>query len=137
MKLELKHLAPYLPYGLKIARLSIDGDFKGIEYSFRATNLVEVLRYDNLKPILRPLSDLFKLIDWDNNNEPYMIGYKYGVKKAKEDGVDFYADEHYADYAESPKCYIDITSFNWWLFEHHFDVFGLIEQGLAIDKNTL
>ena len=24
-----------------------------------------------------------------------------------------------------------------WLFENHFDVFGLIEKGLAIDINTL
>lgn len=151
MRLELKHIVPYLPYGLEA--LVLDSRF-GIGHPFldKITGVYEDLVTFNdspdwyfdsdendtvIKPILRPLSDLFKLIDWDNNNEPYMIGYKYGVEKVKEDGVEFYADEYYADYAESPKCYIDITSFNWWLFEYHFDVFGLIEQNLAIDINTI
>ena len=131
-KLTLREIAPYLPYGL------IMRDSDGI-YKEDRILIFENMKWmlSNGKPILRPLSDLFKLIDWDNNNDPYMIGYKYGVKKVKEDGVEFYADEYYADYCESPKCYIDITSFNWWLFEYHFDVFGLIEKGLAIDINTL
>lgn len=137
MKLELKHLAPYLPYGLNILY------WNGLAKEY--IEILQVLHYENRhvlgsekhKPILRPLSDLFKLIDWNNNNEPYMIGHKYGIEKVKEDGVEFYANEYYADYDESPKCYIDITLFDWWLFENHFDVFGLIEKGLAIDINTI
>lgn len=147
-KLELKHLAPYLPYGLKIMTFS---NYRPSEiicnYGIRNCSDYPITTYEDgksfgrmlseIKPILRPLSDLFKLIDWGNNSDPYMIGYKYGVEKVFEDGEEFYANEHYADYCESPKCYTNITSFDWWLFEHHFDVFGLIDKGLAIDINTL
>lgn len=140
-KLELKHVAPYLPYGLK----GFDYDkrtylFRGIDENgkthWESNEILDKKGYD-IKPILRPLSDLFKLIYWDKNNEPYMIGYKYGIEKVKEEGIEFYASEYYAEYAESPKCYIDITVFDWWLFEKHFDIFGLIEKGLAIDINTI
>lgn len=136
-QLELKHVAPYLPYGLRLWH--IDGECQ-IEMNATGSGS-DCLSIEDLemyaKPILRPLSDLFKLIDWDKNNDPYMLGYKYGIEKVTEDGKLIYAEEYYADYCASPKCYIDITSFNWWLFEYHFDIFGLIEQGLAIDINTL
>jgi len=65
MKLELKHLAGYLPYGLRIARFNQGEIYKKIEYLLRGTNINEVVRYHNLKPILRPISDLTKE-DWNS-----------------------------------------------------------------------
>lgn len=127
MKLELKHLAPYLPYELKIARLSIDGDFKRIEYSFRATNLVEVLRYDNLKPILRPLSDLTKEIE--EGKQP-IAEWLMLCKDSK--GVWSFDTNDFSTW----NVMAVINEVNL-LFKNHFDVFGLIEKGLAIDINTL
>lgn len=126
MKLELKHLAPYLPYELKIARLSIDSKFKRIEYSFRATNLIEVLRYDNLKPILRPLSDLTKEIEV--NEDKFIPHIKLGGRPNLKDYDIEYLSKN-----------IDNISYGFVskLIEWHFDVFGLIEKGLAIDINTL
>ena len=69
-KLELKHLAAYLPFGLKVRSfregqalfledISMSGEF--IDYLFEKS---EVRTYSTLiyKPILRPLSDLTKEI---------------------------------------------------------------------------
>lgn len=157
MKLELKHLAPYLPYELKIARLSVNGNFKRIEYSFRATNLVEVLRYDNLKPILRPLLDLTKEIEV--NGEKFVPI----IELAKLFHTNKSALTHFTNivdagfYGISVNCHIenDDSRFTYYqlrnsefvlsntyeeiqkLFEWHFDVFGLISLNLAIDINTI
>lgn len=134
-RLTIKELAPYLPYELKLLYQDdicyLDG-INSDSLSVVTTDGGEYVNIIHVKPLLRPISDLFKLIDWDNNGDPYMIGYKYGVEKVNEDGHEFYADEYSADYCESPKCYVDITSINWWLFEYHFDVFNLIPSALAL-----
>ncbi len=108
-KLELKHLAPYLPYGLKGL-----GKYPNGDDNIREINISNVMAYVdndiNSKPILRPLSDL--------------TNYK-GIF-------------HNWEYIINTELSCDITWYEWEaLFEHHFDVFGLIEKGLAIDKNTL
>lgn len=71
MKLELKHLAPYLPYGLEIR--SSEGSTKIMGY--KVVNGERIYQLDTnddsgdfafddpIKPILRPLSDLTKEID--------------------------------------------------------------------------
>lgn len=120
-KLELKYLAAYLSYGLKIfneksgsiicmqglhqsdtGQISIAGN--GDKYY--------TLDYWPLKPILRPLSDL----------TPNKLGM---------DDVSFYIfinniKSGTAKYCNTIK-----------LFEDLYDVFGLIPAGLAIDINTL
>jgi len=70
MKLELKHLVGYLPYGLKIMT-----DYDGIQEIQGMPDLFHVNYYDNesdngdephiedIKPILHPLSDLTKEIE--------------------------------------------------------------------------
>ena len=142
MKLELKHLAPYLPYRLKFGskeannfdieleiisienfnekgvylKTSIDGDF---HYSSWTNGW-------GYKPILRPLSDLTKseLIElrFDDCNVTLLWGAN--VAGTYDNFMQFYEK--------------DLTySVLEWLYEKHFDVFGLIEKGLAIDINTL
>lgn len=81
MKLELKHLAPYLPYGLKMQKwwhshgtdkLTMDVvEFKGIlnkDYYIEIHSTFTGYSNDlcRFKPILRPLSDLKKEIEVDN-----------------------------------------------------------------------
>jgi hypothetical protein len=133
MKLELKHIAPYLPYGLKIMT-----DYDGIQKIQGMPDLFHVNYYDNesdngdephiedIKPILRPLSDLTKEIE--------VNGEKF-IPQQEINHLDF-------DWLISSKepyelvmktNYEDIVK----LFEWHFDVFGLIEKNLAIDINTL
>tara|TARA_R110000772_G_scaffold83493_1_gene176588 strand:- start:9461 stop:9808 length:348 start_codon:yes stop_codon:yes gene_type:complete len=112
MKLELKHLAPYLPYGLvvfipiwKCERTISQLRQKSIVTKDFANHLL----FADIKPILRPLSDLTEdilCISWI---------------------------EHIEDKVLDAECPYEVWQI---LFENHFDVFGLIEKGLAIDINT-
>lgn len=122
MKLELKHLAPYLPYGLKVKdkrhekRLIYDLDAlrSNSDYPVRMTCESEKpygAMLSETLPILRPLSDLYKQIEWEDGTY------------AMTDSIFDVADD----------CYATTQSY----IERHFDVFGLIEKGLAIDINTV
>lgn len=130
-KLELKHLAPYLPYGLKLyhsgykAKHILEASIKEGVYDreMSAVTLTAMVN-DNeyLKPILRPLSDLTKEIE--HNGEKFVPvdrlewnSYDHIIKKGMCDNVGY--------------------QYMIKLFEWHFDVFGLIEKGLAIDINTI
>jgi len=158
MKLELKHLAPYLPYGLKLqgtenkifgikdaqyelfklskglngnaimsgrVRSKLGGTFSVVDFEIRKD--ADLL----LKPILRPLSDIKKPI---LINDEVVVFYSRHDLRIDEG---CFCDVYDAYYGESPKAFVPITEINWWMFEYHFDVFGLITAGLAIDINTL
>ena len=74
-----------------------------------------------IKPILRPLSDLTK--------EEYKIELRKMLYKFDNDsiyGIISDIKDGYAEYGLMVFC-----------FDHHFDVFGLLENNLAIDINTL
>ena len=158
MKLELKHLAPYLPYKInclvddEVARLNAIYDsynypecvFHGIVESHKG--------FKNIKPILRPLNDLANEITHnDKKFHPLacLLISKYpkwfvehcDSEKYKHITIDFtgkYA-EAFITYQATHSIQLDSTyilneSFNiiQKLLEWHFDVFGLIEKGLAI-----
>lgn len=136
-----KALCGYLPYdGLKIYDLH-DDDIKyffGLNKDEEAVQLVSKIgngvihtrRFDEIEPILRPLSDLNKeLIIEGEKHQMWLLlptfckhhegtllinsrGYKFDIKKMKFDEIQT-------------------------LLEHHFDIYGLIEKGLAIDVNTI
>lgn len=122
MKLELKHLAPYLPYGLNIASKSIDkseGILSIYKIEINENNdrgIENVLFGANQIPILRPLSGL-------KQHECYT-----SLSNNLRFNVDILGFPNYLD--------LKVNDYNV-LLENHFDVFGLIEQGLAIDINTL
>ncbi len=165
MKIELKHLAPYLPYGLKV---QYEGIINGKEISqydkdFRKNNpsnddwlfdykpiteikglkiaeIKELKLYKGywkiyagvyrgglksfyngigFKPLLRPLSGLYKT---DGFSLSKMITHGYHNS--------FWGKEKFS---VNHLYYHDLLI----LLEWHFDVYGLIEQGLAIDINTL
>lgn len=152
MTLELKHLAPYLPYRLmilkddKIAQLTglsnpyktlagyfLSGELKTPNKGFRESYsfYVDEKNLDRFKPILRPISDLENVIP-HNDKKICLIEWI----------EDFYCT---LDLHEQAKRLInDLRWLNQCdymlvchLIEYHFDVFGLIEQGLAIDINTI
>jgi hypothetical protein len=123
MKLELKHLAPYLPYGLKVVH-KLDSSIiyelnyylkvKGNRFRKDHWTIEEVLEYG--KPILRPLSDFIgeeDIVDEMTHNELLMMG----------NNIDLVERLSY-----------DVVKL---MFKNHFDVFGLIGKGLAININTL
>jgi hypothetical protein len=156
MKLELKHLAPYLPYGLNLriknynslswsVKLNIDNYLNNFDKRYINDNI------ESIKPILRPLSDLTKEIEV--NEEKFVPIYKlFEIQYKDTSHVDliremyfkinytFTCSSHYATAMETSINTKNIQMNNYWkiekLFEWHFDVFGLIEKGLAIDINT-
>jgi len=136
MKLELKHLAPYLPYGLRVTYIHRIGDKKELVHKQSIDRVFMDYGYLNLHtepyskqaPIidylleLRPLSDLTK--------EEYQYIWEL---ETDEESVSQWID---LDTWSQQTCK---WSYDLWstLFEKHFDVFGLIDKGLAIDINTL
>lgn len=135
MKLELKHLAPYLPYGLMCKwNQSIPYKLKGLQKGNDSVNNELWVWLDGrhymtgylyeCKPILRPLSDL--------------TGQ---TKKAKELIMMVSEDSEYSTDAVKMTLRRSRTGMFVGIYEvllkYHFDVFGLIPEGLAIDINTL
>lgn len=124
MKLELKHIAPYLPYGLKYK--DIPEGFDGIR-GLNINNIDWCLH--NGKPILHPMSDL--------TNDKLRIEM---IKAEHSSHIDWTTDERegWIEKYGRDRWLNDIPFvITQYLFEHHYDVFGLIPQGLAIDINTL
>ena len=135
MKLELKHLAGYLPYGLK-AKMNIFGDnqteveIEGlsvigeVELSGIRTTVNEFFDISEIKPILRPLSDLTKKIKV--NGEKFVP-----IEKMEFLG---WFNMNCKDKDKVLRIPYGMMTF---LLEWHFDIYGLIEKSLAIDINTL
>ena len=114
MKLELKHLAPYSLYGLKVKLFNNIDIITGIDFE---NGIIETMSNNNcltknLKPILIPLSDY---------TEGYANFWNYSFRDFKWAII---------NKEVSVLCWHDLLS-------KHYDVFGLIEKGLAIDINTL
>ena len=121
MKLELKHLAPYLPYGLQmifegkggrvITLMGIaDSTLGGTITNGRGAMWIDTCGF---KPILRKLADI-------TEDEAVNLNFYFPIPK----GYKF----------ENVKWHMGEVSF---LFSKHFDVFNLIPEGLAIDTTTL
>ena len=138
MKLELRDLAPYLPYGVKMI-FEKSGDIRvlnglfielgELRFHFNVINRGQTIW--NYKPILRPLSDLTKEIEvngqkfipinWLENQYPN-LDLHYQCESLLD-------DERWINQCE----YLLIQH----LFEWHFDIFNLIKNNLAIDINAL
>lgn len=140
MKLELKHLAAYLPYKLKMITPDGERNLKGID-TVTPGNAIglfywvdtkrEMSFHVDCKPLLRPLSNLTKEIT--HNGETFVP--MLTLSKC----FDMNIIEH---------CFIEqnfhpeyIKTFRYEvaqkLLEWHFDIYGLINAELAIDINTI
>jgi hypothetical protein len=124
MKLELKHLAPYLPYQVLVG----DGraPFELTEYNF--TNVYPYIT----SLYLRPISCLTKEIDL--NFEMLNSGLHNDVEI-----IDLFCYENIN--TDEPLVDLDLNKLPHecveYMFRNHYDFFGLIEAGLAIDINTI
>lgn len=151
-KLEIKHLACYLPYGLKmintksgriidvrgltsgVSTFTIHSTIKSVGNSF----VDEDYQFDlwPLRPILRPLSEQSLLSEITHNSETFIPLHRlleascFNLSKMDKEYIDGFAGQ-FTEY--------DLISYRdaEMLFEWHFDVFGLIDNELAIDINTL
>jgi hypothetical protein len=130
MKLELKHLSPYLPYRLPFyqewsAKQGIKVELTMLDMNRFAdfTNLEGIWLIDDLKPILIPLSDLTKEIEVNGKKfVPIEILSAYSTE------IELLHDIKYG--------FISVIFWDM-LLSWHFDVFGLIDTGLAVDINTV
>ena len=127
MKLELKHLAPYLSYGLKIHSMYKVKDSSPIIFEMKTDNIDIVISHDSRKPILRPLSDLVKVIEIDGGMFTPIYHNAFHEDK-------YNLGEYMNGFSHYKSIKYGIIE---RLLEWHFDVFGLIEKGIAIDINTL
>lgn len=140
MELEVKHLAPYLPYGLKLQYVvrgvvQSTGIMRSISHNDFETHPTMVnINYQGeehiwmFRPILRPLSDLTKEIE-----EKFVPIEKCGYCSLEDCTNESEIEEITSSHI------LGFMPFNYFdkLLEWHFDVFGLIPNGLAIDINTL
>ena len=141
--IELKHLTPYLPYALKyIVQSEIiclldgyecyeKGSIQEMDLKSLAINEDDYL----IKPILRPLSDLSKQIEYNGDMFTPIGKIRFDVdSRIYFNRGQLYIPgdiESYEIYLEDIRIVYDL------LFEWHFDVFGLIEKGFAVDINTI
>ena len=140
MELQLKHLAPYLPYGLKFTY-----QYKTV-YKSDCLLTIRNIRscLDSGKPILRPLSDLtkeenhLKVLSWyENTNNAKIEVYKNDSDSSVTVTYDLMGDV-FTDFIYNRD---ETSDTRYWIMEellkNHFDVFGLIEKGLAVDVNKI
>lgn len=138
-KIELKELAPYIPYELK----AIDIRTKEIR-TVTWTHFTYDLKYVGMnhllcqgliiaehKPILRPLSDLsqIELLTAGFNSHIDYLTHEL-QNKANESRIGGDGKKLWRVEAAPYEMVV-------YLLKNHFDVFGLIRQGLAIDINSL
>ena len=145
MKLELKHLAPYLPYDLQMAyiirgKIVEIGDLNKVFIYRDATHPIRYgINYNDaehewmFKPILRPLSSM---TEKESDELEDIIGCNFYIY-ASGNGIEI------EDIIIDPwggQSVLRMETLNRiyeWLFAHHFDVFNLIENNLAIDKTKM
>lgn len=148
MILELKHLAPYLPHNLKgrlysehnspIATCELHGLDEDTVY---LSDLYAEQSMEFFKPILRSLSDLTKEIEYNGQMfvpaDKFSLGGCISTEWRNDDGVIHLYDDDNADETLGMIDPDNLDICEWsmvqQLFEWHFDVYGLIGKGLAIN----
>ncbi len=150
MTLELKHLGPYLPHDIEVQLSDLgltelydsEQDNSYLQGMFRITSVftnidciqlesienklysVDELDIEMIKPILLPISDLTK--------EKF-------IECCNEANKNFKSELIFFDLTKTKKLKLKDLPYELFdkLLQYHFDVFELIEKGLAIDINTL
>ena len=117
--LQLEHLCGYLPYGLKYLTDNgtwvLDSLEKGGWICHgRKAMYVEKHNLQSIKPLVIPLSELTR--ELVNNEMPEQL-----IRICKTN------QKHILTYGYQTICI---------LMKYHFDVFGLLEKGLAVNKLT-
>ena len=158
MRLEIRNLAPYLSYGLQfISEMDVPFDehyenpvwtLNGVsemfgDYCLLTKENSDAYVIDSCKPILRPLSDLDKL-DGD-------FATSHSICKMLGNGEDYgnvtiyHFNGEVTIETETDSGTVGYVSLDFSttqlireeLLKSHYDIFGLVEAGLAIDINSL
>ena len=138
MELEVKHLAPYLPYDLKLQyvvreKVEQTGIMKSINHNEDETHPTRVsisAMYNEehiwmFKPILKPLSQF----EYD-----HIVQVKEHLGLGQWcDHYDQYFDAWFDDAESVQKLVLQAPYIVFLYFlSEHYDVYGLIEKGLAV-----
>lgn len=132
---SLEHIAAYLPYKLQLL-------WTGSHESNKDETLVSTLtiekvrevitghnKHATVKPILKPMSNLsnkeLQIAMWDKGHSSHIDW----TTTEREGWISKYG----YDYWIKDIPYVIMT----YLFENHYDIFGLIEKGLAVDINSI
>jgi hypothetical protein len=141
MKLELQHLAGYLPYELWGLIFYTKTDFEKTKLCITdgLNNEADIASWllgtYRVKPILHPLSDLIKEIEV--NGEKF-IPIEWLLENREVDSEYDFIVALENDWAcAEDKIIFAPLSIALKLYEWHFDIHNLIENNLAIDKNTI
>ena len=144
MKLNLNNLAPYLPYGLKIRRgddiftlSGLDEPSKNQQYSITVKDKTGIGYYSfdhrhGCEILLRPMTDLTTTIFIGEENfmplDRLLAENNFDTEvMIMEDKLEYIEPLTSLNFAN----YTDIAKLLSW----HFDVFGLIKKGLAVNIN--
>jgi len=140
-ELGFEHLAPYLPYGLK----GTIGATGNPIVTLKGGDLDRIKKNEStFKPILRPLSDLTKTTleilfneAIKSENKPEYTNFISGEETTLTVTYKMMGDV-FTDFIINRNS-IELTDYQYcrMLFKNHFDVFGLIDKGLAININEL
>jgi len=147
-KLELKDIAGYLPYRLLMFKDSCTS------LSLTPLNYTTLVEIEERKPILRPMSDLYKPC-LEDGKIPIVELARIAFRGSGYD-VELFKDEcrGFSESSTIPFRYNKTYGFTKYyngnthpsprqlelfhnLYEWHFDIHGLIELDLAIDINTI
>ncbi len=138
MILEPKHIIPYLPYKLKLyageyfLKNNLDVILDRLDVTTKtidATNLEGNWFIDQVKPILKPLSNF-----QEEQIEEIKAFLNQKWCEVYDDFFDALFEHDWLMHTRILMCPYEILQ---WFFKNHYDVFGLIEDNLAIDINTL
>lgn len=132
-KLTLKELAPYLPYELKI-QVHGNGELFTLathrfykDYSNNELSIHSMVEDSQVKPVLRPLSDITLEI------VQQLFGFEIEEFRMESDNENDFSLEVLTDLGWTSLTFNEYQN----LLAYHFDLFMLIEKGLAVDINTL
>lgn len=141
-ELTVTHLAPYLPYNLQVL---IKG--KVVELWMLCATSAQTrpsvhgytyCAFKDLKPILKPLSDLNKNVELNGETKTYLEHLNF--EASLEEDVFLFKRDYLLFVPEGGGQYnllgIPQEALEF-LSEHHFDIFRLIEKNMAIDYNKL
>lgn len=124
MEIEFKNIiGQYLNYGISIAKLDYDNNFKRLDGKLNIGTYNDVIKYRNVQLILKPLKDLQKI----TQEEYEYIHEKFGVLCSHIWDLNNIFELNYASKFE----------FVCYLCSKGYDVFGLLENKLAYDSNLL
>lgn len=136
--MKIQSLYTYLPYNVGIAINKNKSSLKD-NYEFycimscrgNETNLLNFIGHSDFKLILKPISELYKLIF--DEFEKYNLGFSYD----KEIIYLFDKENGYDELIEN----IELKSVRYecaeYIFKNHYDIFGLIDKGEAVDYKNV